>query len=337
MKKICFVPIIVLFGLSIYANPIALPTVEISELWFDDYDNWILELGYYGVNQNEFTVDSIFLHSSSGTVKLPSYIFSGNNGVLVITNDSLDSDFIIKRLGDTIKIVSYIIAESFEDCLIYGNIPGASINCPRVGQSISKYGRYFVKDKSPTIGALNDTLGICGTLRGIIYDKYAEPVQNRSFQLDFNFETSNNGEYVARVYSKPSTFDQVKYNTGHAIRLASISEISFIMEPDSIIEVDIHLLDTLFSGINDLLLNDDPVKIYPNPVSVNERIHISIDLPVISSDVWLEVVDINGRLVRKEEINQQDHSVVSPAKRGFYFVSVWIDTQMISSGRILVI
>lgn len=336
MKKICSVLILVLFGLSIHANPIALPTIEISELYFDDFDNWILELGYYEVDQNEFTVDSIFIYSSLGNIKLPSYEFTGNAGVLVITKDSFDGDLIIQRFADVIKVVSYINAEPFADSLIYGNLPGALINFPREGQSISKYGRCFVKDKSPTIGAVNDTIGMCGTLRGIVYDWNSEPVQNCSFYLDFDFDTSEDGAYLASVLAKPSQFNMIFYRSGYAKKSASISEISYTLEPDSIIELDIHLLDSLVAGISDIMFNDNPVKIYPNPVSINERIQINIDLPVIAANFWVKVFDINGRLVRNERINRQENGIESPAKNGYYIVSVWSADQMISSRRILV-
>jgi hypothetical protein len=336
MKKIYFSLIILFFGLRILGNPIALPTIEISEVYFDEIDNWKLELGYFEINQEGFVVDSIFISSSYGNLKLPSYVFAENTGVLVITKDSLDSNFAIKRFADTLKVVYYIQESPFEDSLIFGSHTGAFIDYPKEGQSISRYGRYFVKDKSPTIGTFNDTIGMCGALTGIILNRNSEPVQDCSFQLDFDFNTSIDGKYQARVLAKPSTFNMIFYRSGYALKSASISEISYAIEPDSVIELDIYLLDSLETGIAKMAFDYNPVIIYPNPVSTNEWIHISTDLPFNASEIWLEVIDISGRLVRKEKIIQQENSIEAPTISGIYIVSIWNKSQRISSNRILV-
>lgn len=337
MKKIYTLFSILIIGLNIYANPIALPTIEISELYFDESGKWKLELGYYEVNQPGLKIDSIFLYSTTDTIKLPSFKFNGSTGVFVITADSLDTDFHIKRYADTIKVISYSMGHPFEDLLIFGNIQGATINYPRQGQSISKYWMYFVKNNSPSLGLSNDTLGICGTVKGIIYDIYSQPVQYRTFKFDYNFETSENGEYSARVYSKPSFFNRINYRTGqYSMQSVAMREISYLMEPDSVIELDIHLLNTLITGINDIVSGNDPIKIYPNPISLNEKINIDIDLPIITSDIWLEIINLNGKLIRKEKINNKSSSISTPEKSGIYLVSIWLDSQLISTNRIIV-
>ncbi len=337
MKKIYILILTLIAGLSIYANPIALPTIEISELYFDESDNWKLELGYFEVNQSGFPIDSIFLFSTTDSIKLPSYEFIGSTGVMVITVDSLDSDFIIKRYADTIKVVSFIMGEPFEDILIFGNISGASINFPRQGQSISKYWMYYIKDNSPTIGFSNDTLGMCGTVKGIIYDKYSEPVKNRNFRLDYYFGTSENGEYSARVYSKPSTFSHIDYKTGqYSTQSVSITEMSYIMEPDSVVELDIYLLDTLATGISDINISNTPIFVYPNPISKNGMLYINIDLPIITSEISVEIIDLNGKVIKKNKITQNSNSIKAPDKSGFYIFRTMLDSKVISSNRIFV-
>ena len=337
MKKIYILFFLLTAGLTINANPIALPTIEISELYFDESGNWKLELGYYEVNQNGFTIDSIFLYSSTDTIKLPTYEFLGSTGVMVITADSLDSDFQINRLADTIKVISYTMEEPFEDMLIFGDLPGATINFPRQGQSISKYWMYYTKDNSPTIGLSNDTIGTCGTIKGIIYDKYSEPVDTRTFRLDNYFETSENGDYSARVYSKPSTFNRIDYKTGqYSTQSVSITEISYVMEPDSVIEIDIYLLDTLTTGINNINISNTLISVYPNPISKNGELKINIDLPIITSDIYIEIIDLNGKLINKKKINKNSSSIVAPDKSGFYIVRTLLDSEVISSNRIIV-
>ena len=337
MKKIYILFFLLTVGLTINANPIALPTIEISELYFDESDSWKLELGYYEVNQNGLTIDSIFLYSTTDTIKLPTFEFIGSTGVIVITTDSLDSEFHIKRFADTIKVISFSMEQPFEDELIFGDLPGALINYPRQGQSISRYWMYYTKDNSPTIGLTNDTTGTCGTVKGIVYDKYSEPVDTRTLRLENYFETSENGEYSARVYSKPSTFSRIDYKTGqYSTQSVSITEISYVMEPDSVIEMDIYLLDTLTTGINYINIMNTPISVYPNPISKSRELNISIDLPIITSDIYIEIIDLNGKLVNKKKISKNSSSIVAPDKIGFYIVRTLLDSELISSNRIIV-
>jgi hypothetical protein len=338
MKKFIFLIILVSIGLSVYANPIAGSIIKISELYFDDSDNWKLELGYLGVSQNRIAFDSIFLYSTSDTVKLPIYKFIESRGVFVLTKDSLGSDFIIKRYADKIKVVFYITGYNNANELIFGNIPGSSINYPRKGQSLSLIDwSYFVKDNSPTIGLFNDTLGMCGTMKGIVYDKYLKPVQHRKFCLDFDFETSEKGEYVARVYSKPSQFKQINYEYGQSSNKSiSIKEMKYVMEPDSIIEMNIYLLDSIISGIDESNYDKSPVQIYPNQASTNSCLNVIVDLPVITSNIWFEMVDINGKLIKKEKIRQKNNLIDAPSHEGIYLLNVSLDSQVISSKKIVI-
>jgi hypothetical protein len=338
MKKIYAILIQLIIGLKLIANPIALPTIEISELFFDNSNNWKLELAYYGDNQNGLTIDSIYIYSTTDTVKLPNYIFSGYMEIFVITKDSLDADFQIKRQGDTIKVVSYCMEQQFEDVLIFGKCQGACINYPREGQSISKYWMYFVKDNSPSIGGSNDTTGMCGTIKGIIYDKYLTPVSQKKFQIDYQFETSENGEYSTRVYSKPTTLNRLNQVIGqYTTRSVSITEINYVMEPDSVIEIDIYLLDTLSSGFNDLTLNNIPIKIYPNPASERDKLTVEIDLPVKTSDIWIEIKSIDGKLIKKEKVTNTKSQINTSNLNGICILNVLFDKQVISSNRILII
>ncbi|MDD3892496.1 MAG: hypothetical protein PHE03_09375, partial [Bacteroidales bacterium] len=128
MKKICISILSLVIGMSIYANPVSLPTVEISELYFDSSDNWKLELAYYDLDQTGEVIDSVFLYSTSDTIKLPFHEFIGDVEFWVITKESLENGFAIKRYADTIKVVSYVWGEAFEDVLVYGNDLETPIN-----------------------------------------------------------------------------------------------------------------------------------------------------------------------------------------------------------------
>ena len=336
MRKIYALFLTLFIGLSVYANPIPLPTIEISELYFDEFNNWNLELGYYWVNTEGLGIDSVFLFSTTDTIKLPSFNYNGSTGVIVITTESLDTEFHIKRYADTIKINYYLMGQAFEDVLIYGELTGACINYPRQGQSISRFWNCFFKDNSPTIGFANDTLGMCGTITGIVYDINSEVVPNRTFRLDNYSKTSEYGEYSVRTYSKPSKYSQIYFEGQYSSQYVPITEISYVMEPDSVIELNIYLLDTLKVGINYTTLENSPISISPNPVSINEMIKLRTDLPVITSNMWLEIIDLNGKLIKKEKIKQNEILTNPPAKAGIYVLRILLDSQMISSKRIIV-
>lgn len=337
MKKIYFLIFSLIIGFNSYANPIALPTIGISELYFEESGDWKLELEYIEGSQNDMTIDSIFLSSIADTIELTKFGFSENNNLLVITNDSLDSDFTIARYADTLKVVSYSNGESYEDILIFGNVSGSMINYPRENQSICRYYHYFVKDKSPTIGESNDTTGIFGTLKGVVYGKNSEPVKNRTFCLYHCFETDVNGKYSVRVFSRPTVLNKIAYKIDDSpTGSASIKQLAYTMEPDSTIELDIYLTDTLATGIYYASIDEDLARIYPNPVSKNRQFNVIIDLPVLTSDIWIKMVDIEGRLIRKEQITQKNQSIHSPAKSGLYLIVIWLDNQIILSQKILV-
>jgi len=338
MKKTFTIMLQFIIGLKLIANPIVLPTIEISELFFDNSDNWKLELAYSGDDQNEFTIDSIFIFSSTDTAKLPNNAYTGANAIFVVTKDSIDADFQIKRQGDTIRVVSYCREQPFEDVLIYGNCQGACINYPREGQSLSKYWMYFVKDNSPSIGASNDTTGMCGTIKGIIFDKYVTPVSQKKFRIDYPFETSENGAYSTRAYSKPTTLNELNHVIGqYTTQSVSITEIRYSMEPDSVIEIDIYLLDTLSNGFHSTALNNTPIKIYPNPLSEKDKLTVEIDLPVKSSEFWIEINSIDGKLIKKEKAIEKKCQINTSNLNGICILNVLFDNQVISSNRILII
>ncbi|MBN2485355.1 MAG: hypothetical protein JXB34_05235 [Bacteroidales bacterium] len=338
MKKHILIIILLTIVHGLYANPIPLPTIEISELYFDQDGHWELELRFDLSGQNEISFDSIFISSLSGTVKLPEYELNDFSGLLVITDDSLGRSLGINNLGDTVKLLSYCMELPLEDILIFGNCKGAVIGFPRPGQSLSKCLDFFVKDNSPTIGQENDTEGSCGTVTGLVYDKFLHPAANRKFKFDFNFETSETGSYTANVYARPATHNLLTYfATQFSIQDISITEISYLMEPDSVIERDIYLLDTLKSGLQMPELKNSPVQVFPNPVMANNKINLHIDLPFKTSDITVELIGPDGRILNKKKVASADFCISSPDNAGVFILSVFSDGKIISSTRVLVL
>lgn len=287
------------------------------------------------------------ISSSTHSIKLPWYEFEEEVGVFVITADSIGTEFHIGRYADTITLATYTDEGQFMDWLIFGDIPNAHIGFPREGQSIAHTNVYseiehisqdvFSKDSSPTVGLPNDTLGMCGTLKGIIYDIDMNPVKNRTFSLDYAFKTNAGGEYSVRVLSKPTKSSWIIYEVEQSyFEYAHTENYAYTMEPDSTVELNIYLLDSLMSVPGNTGILNNPISVYPNPVPKNGKLIIDIDLPVNTSDIYIEIIDLKGAIVRKKKINQSESSITAPSISGVYIVRTMLDSKTISSHKITV-
>ena len=259
----------------------------------------------------------------------------------------LNSDFELNKYGDTLIVdckaddINYV-----SDILIFGNTENALISNPRKGQSISRYNMLFVKDNSPSIGFNNDTLGIYGTLSGYVIDMHSDPVCNREFALmytykwetDFieyiydEFETNNDGFYSMRVLSKSTNYESLM---GEDIGYLDFVAISYVMEPDSSVIRNVILLEDLKSGIPEPIL-DYPIKIFPNPITIWQNIKIEINLPVLTSDINIELIDLSGKLIRYMHVKEKNSEIETPKLEGVYILKVLLGTKQIKSFKIIV-
>jgi len=80
-----------------------------------------------------------------------------------------------------------------------------------------------------------------------------------------------------------------------------------------------------------------PVKIYPNPIKAMDKLMVEIDLPVITSNIWIDITSVDGKLINKEKITNTKSLIDMPDSNGYYILRVLLDKQIISSNRILVI
>jgi hypothetical protein len=345
MKRFLIIILHFTIGIKLIANIVPMWEIMLSELYFDESGNWKLEIEYVDlpVFRDELTIDSMFLYSSTDTVRVPIY-FLKKNDIYVITADSLESEFRINRNGDRLGLITYVndiwYGAGEVHSLVFGDYPGAEIGAPRQNQSLARFWSYWVKNNSPSIGYPNDTTGMCGTLEGIVYDKSLKPVSNLTFQLNrdipFLFETSETGEFSARVLSMPTIFGYTIQRTDQTTKSISIEDLIFDMEPDSVVFRDIYLKDDLITGIFSPLTKNNPVSVYPNPLSVNEKLTVKIDLPVLTADIRVEIRSLDGKLISQERITDSTSLVSLPGVSGIYIVTVLLERQRIWSGRVMV-
>lgn len=340
MKNSIIVLFVMFLSFNVIANPIWIPEYFITELFFDDYGDWTLELCIQGEPGSDYDVDSVFLISCSDTIRIPNEILLDSTGYLIITAELLNHTFYINPDGDSLTINNYWEGMSFEGLgpLLFGDIEGAEIDSPIGYQSIALYTNAwcFVKDDSPNLGMENDTSGMCGTLSGYVYDISLFPAKKRTFILDFPFDTDENGHFSLRVLSRPKIYNWIRYYTWQGyMKNSTIDSLGYVMEPDSVIYSDIFLTDTILSEIKPLTYQYAPVKIYPNPINKNQKLIIEIDLPVISADFKVFIKSIDGKQNMDYQISAKTNEIQMPQNKGIYIVSVMTGNQIVASKKIV--
>lgn len=355
MKKILITIIILFVFIGLSANPIRTPWITISEIYFDNHGKWVLELQYYD-EQEDMSIDSIWIESKAGISKIRRFNLSGSTGLIVVREDSLLSSLDINPVSDSVQLIydSKIYNESNikreSDPVVYGQLINSSLSSPQEGQSIAKiFSSVFSRnglltlDKSPTIGTINDTIGVSGTIQGNIYDKNNKLLNNTKIRLDHS-ETGlrifpkADGSYSTRVLSKRyHIYSFICYSTDGKFSFTTINPIDVWLRPDSIITVDVHLLDSLTVGVPEISsISESIIKMYPNPV--NELLEYEISLPVISSNCYLDLVDMNGRMVGRYDISDNHGIIHLPPNmdEGVYLVKLYANNRNYSSSKIIV-
>jgi hypothetical protein len=313
----------------------------------------VIELEYSYGNQENMPFDSIWIKSTSGTSILRRFDITGSEGIIIVRNDSLLTNLTINSVADSIQIFYAIRSmELSNEPLIYG-YPNASIKSPENGQSIARpytYSNLYCLDKSPTIGEKNDTVGMCGTLKGKIFDKDNKLITGmpaNTFEMvikkyisDIPIIVSPDGSYYSDFYAFKATINELYYRYGNNQgEFINISSIDINMQPDSVITIDIHILDSLKSGVNEIYDNlESIIKLFPNPVS-GIKLNYEIAIPVKSSNCIIKLVNMEGKQLDQFEIteNQGELNLPSSVKNGMYSFLLYVNNRYSSTSRILIL
>lgn len=352
MKKLLLL-ISVLLGVTILmANPIPTSSITLSELFFDSNGKWVIELQYSDANQKSMPIDSIWIKSSSGISVLKRFKIVGTTGVIVVRNDSLLTNLTINPKGDSVEILfAFESGKRSKGILIFGNQPGAFVASPRFGQSIAGIPPYFSYnesfyslDKSPTIGSKNDTIGMCGTIKGHIYDKNNHLLTKTSgwftnFQTELYFYRQIDGSYSTRLYSKKDYMDNIYYyNLQSQGSWAQITPIEISMQPDSVVSIDIHLLDSLNVSNEKIYTNSELLfKLFPNPTT-DLSVNYEINIPVKSSNCYLEMINVNGQKIARFVITENKGRITLPTtiKSGTYSILLMVNNKNYGSSKVII-
>lgn len=347
MKKIIVLGLIILATQFLNANPLVPPSnVAISELTFDSNGNWVIELKFFPDIISVQQIEKIYIKSLSGTSELKHFygnIVSQTN-ILEVRNDSLTSSLSINPLRDSISVsINYYTYPLYPD-LVFGDLTTSTINPLRVGQSVALIGENYSKDKSPTIGMENDTIGMCGTIKGKVYDPYNILPANTLLAGNslFNFKFDESGNYSARITSSKHSIDKLYYHTadseissGYYVKLTPITVTT---EPDTIVTVDLHIYD-IVSSVESLKSNQENIfKITPNPIK-ESSFSYEVAIPVKSSNSYIVLFNMNGQMIDRYKINENKGRINFQHKlqAGNYTVRLFVNDKNYANSKIIIV
>ena len=352
MKKYFIVFVLFISVIKVTANPLPDPTpyINISELQFRADSSWILEIAIY--SEEAIEVTDIFVKSNSGESKIEHLVYNINDhySLIVVESNNLISPLFINPLQDSVSIRGLCMWGSGivnGDLLVYG-YPNSKIRTPRVGQSIATCSYYgFSITKSPSIGLSNDTTGMMGTIKGMIYDLEGLPLMNKSdVKFFFNyygssFYPNSDASYSVRYFS--NDFIAVNYlsyfnGTGQqGIKLTT--PINFSMQPDSIVFCDIYLSDSiLIMGLNEIKKNSESVlKIYPQPI-YGQTFNYEIAIPIKALETYMIFRNINGQEIYRFLVTDNIGEVALPKNltSGIYNVELFSNKKIYTTAKIII-
>ncbi|MDO5968331.1 T9SS type A sorting domain-containing protein [Flavivirga aquimarina] len=115
-----------------------------------------------------------------------------------------------------------------------------------------------------------------------------------------------------------------------AIPVYDYKEMHIIMQNGTVYYDNIVLISDGSLGTDDLA--QETFKVYPNPATEK----INVDLSTLSSNAAINIYDLTGKLVYKEEdLSNTLHSIEHNLKSGMYIVSVKNDNKLVTSKLII--
>ncbi len=333
MKKIIILFFLLLSStLILHSNPI-IPAV-FSELYFDDNDNWHLELyDFYGLSSGN--LDNCYLTSTSDTA----YFNDGINfcclDTLVVTNADMQTDFTIDKEGDFLRIFEFPYDE-----MCWGNYSN-HINAPYSGQSLARvviYGddAYFLlaKENQPSLGYNPFDVQTFGHIEGIVTYNSGIPIYGAdvSFSpVNYNVITDEMGYFcICDMYC-------MNYNLTVTVNDTVIIDTTVTIEPDGTTYIELSPGFGIDSHQHQEILT---VSNHPNPFYEQTEIHYS--LPHTSSGS-ITIFNSKGQKIKEIPVSPTENSVSwsgldvknKYVPSGVYFYNLESEDKTLASGKML--
>jgi hypothetical protein len=280
----------------------------------------------FNATQGTLDIDSVILRTTRGRAALAKPRIPTTSAITIARSVDFTPAMEIRREGDSLKIETYERAGKSEDCLVFGDQPGSIAASILPGHSLTRVTQYsFSRDKSPTIGAGNDTAGVWATLRGTVYDATGRPVAGTEFIFDDPFVTNAQGRFVTRVFAQTREWKSTFYRFGVGFRSCSIRPIRYDLHPDSAAEVDIHLLGQLSSfGEPVPAYPEALISFFPEPAAIGAAVHYQTTLPVAAMRTELSICDVQGRILMNWQLTRPEGAFLLPEsiRSGVYYAIV---------------
>ncbi|MGD1047074.1 MAG: T9SS type A sorting domain-containing protein [Bacteroidota bacterium] len=356
MKKIIFLLIIALISISsLLSNPIVLPQAIISELKFEENNKWLLEISFqFSTSYYKQQFDSICVVSSNGFSRIRLDNIKDGTSLFVITSDSLITPLSIKSEGDCVKLYSFLSVPypgyHLIDSLHFGNYPGSIIDSLPMGYSITRLSwGIFVKDKNPTIGLPNDTIGTCGILKGHLYNKNDSLITKGNFILDNSITLYNDGTFSTNVYSRKVVFRQVQNHYQTTLgQNVGIDTLELNINPGCSQEKNIHFInDYIIDGVDKINQASDygiSIMNYPNPFNLSTNIVVTIPSSLTFAKKQIDIYNALGQKINSLPVsnrlivqwNGKDHTG-KVASTGIYYYRLVLDNRIHKSGSMILL
>jgi hypothetical protein len=356
MKRL-FVVLIFVFVLATLtsSNPIIPPQAFISELKFTGMNAWTLEISFqFSSPYKETDFDSICIRTKlGGFSRIRMENIPDGTTLFVCTQESLVTPVPIRPEGDSIELCSYLIhvrPGSLNDVLVLGDYPGSVIDSLPTGYSVARLSySLFAKDNSPTIGFPNDTIGTCGTLTGLLYDKHNQLVTTGNFFLDNWFSPPSNDSFSTRVYSRRVMFDHLQYYVPPSTsRWVRIDSLTLNANPDSVYSHNINIQDTLIvDGVNETpngTTEQVSVLNYPNPFNSSTTFVVMVPAKMERAVKHIDIFDLMGKLITRLDADDATQvtwdgrdATGSTVASGRYFYTFVVDNRMYAKGSVLLL
>jgi len=332
MKKIIIMLFILLcFGFPAHANPIV--PVVFSEIYFDDNENWSIELyDYYQVGI--YTLDDCYIESTTNTAYFNNGIIFNPNDTLVVTNDDMQTDLIINRAGDFLVMGGYTYDEIW-----WGDYPYSHVNAPYPGQSLVRVVLYddvflLAKENQPSLGYNPFDAQTFGSLEGIVVYSSGIPVSGANVSLYpvyYNIITDEFGYFfISDIYG-------MNYNLNVTVNDTIIVDTAVTVEPDGTTYVELS---------PDFDIDPQPqhetisISNYPNPFYEETEIHYS--LPHNSTGT-ITIFNSKGQKIREIPVSPNENSISwsgfnehnKKVPSGVYYYKLECESKTMASGKML--
>lgn len=180
MKRIVLLFLFQLLVYGLNANPVLTSEAYISEIYFDEDDDWTIEI-YFNYLNEEYPEFKFYTSAGSADI----IISFTNQGIVLITAQDLSTPLPISRDGDFVYLTQFEDLFLLCETVTFGNYPGSDVNAPLPGESLvnveiqdnnyfSQNHYWLVKDIAPSLGYINEP--VRESFSGYLVDNTGDPI-----------------------------------------------------------------------------------------------------------------------------------------------------------------